>query len=263
MSELFIGTSGFNYKHWKEIFYPKDLPPSKWLEYYSQHFNSVEINVSFYRLPSAKTFENWGQITPKNFCFALKGSRYITQMKKFKDVEEPLENFFEVASHLSKKLKVVLWQLPPHFKKDLERLDVFCQKLKSIPTARLIDQAFEFRHESWFDDEVYDLLKRYNFALCIADSVRWPTPVVATTDYIYFRFHGSHEIYSSEYSQEELKNIAIKIDEIKLYEKTIYTYFNNDAFGYAISNAETLRDLLTNTPKNGYFQRSDGSNDYF
>ncbi len=239
MSKIYIGTSGYSYQHWKDIFYPEDVKQNKWLEYYSQHFNTVELNVTFYRLPGEKIFSGWYERTPKDFLFVVKGSRYITHIKKLNDCKDPLNLLMSRAELLKEKLGVILWQLSPSFKIDIEKLEKFLIISSNLKVCR---QAFEFRHQSWFCKEVYDLLKKYNVALCIADSSRWPQSEEITADFVYLRFHGGKELYGSEYSDRELKVWA---EKIKRWQKTkdIYVYFNNDAHGYAVENAKTLKKL--------------------
>jgi len=244
-SKIFIGTSGYNYKHWKDgVFYPTKLSPAKWLEYYIQHFNTVELNVTFYRLPSLKTFTGWYRRTPKDFSFVIKGSRFITHLKRLKEPKEPLRIFFENASPLKEKLGVVLWQLPANFHLNLEKLSDFLNSLKKNTKSKKVRQAFEFRHPSWFCQEVYSILQKYNFCLCIAHSNRWPVVEKLTADFIYLRFHGGVSLYHSNYSEAMLKEWADKAKCWLKQGKDLYTYFNNDACGYAIKNAQRFRQLL-------------------
>lgn len=237
MSELFIGTSGWNYPHWQNIFYPKDLSQSKWLQHYTKFFNAVELNVTFYRLVQKKTFQNWYKRTPRDFYFVAKGSRFITHIKKLKAIKEPLSLFIDNAVALQEKLAAILWQLPPSFKKDLKQLEAFLKLLKKTK----IHQAFEFRNLSWFDKEVYALLKEYNACLCIAHSARFPYEKEVTADFLYLRFHGGESLYSSNYPDKELKEWA---DFAKGTKRDIFAFFNNDAYGYAVKNALKFRELL-------------------
>lgn len=246
MPRVFVGTSGYNYKHWSEgVFYPKKLPQRKWLEYYGETFNTVELNVTFYRLPKTETFEGWRQRTEPNFGFAVKGSRYITHVKKFKECEEPVKLFFAHASALKNKLEVVLWQLPPNLKLNLKKLEQFCSLLKNLVSSKNTRQSFEFRHQTWFCREVYELLKNYNFSLCIAHSSRYPRDEVVTADFVYLRFHGGEVLYGSKYSDDELHSWASKAKMWLKSGKDIYAYFNNDAYGYAVKNAETFKEMIT------------------
>jgi len=239
--KAYIGTSGYNYPHWsKGVFYPEGLSQNKWLEYYCQFFNSVELNVSFYRLPSKKIFQNWYKRTPKDFYFTAKGSRFITHIKKLKDCKEPLKIFLENAGGLKEKLSCILWQLPPGLKKDLKRLEDFLRLLKKF--TKNIKQAIEFRNETWFERDTYDILKKYNTCLCIAHSNRWPCVKEITSDFLYLRFHGGQILYGSNYSEEELKGWADFVLSIKI--KNIFAFFNNDAYGYAVKNTLRFKELL-------------------
>ena len=186
-----LGTSGYSYPHWSGgIFYPPGLPRNKWLEYYSTHFNSVELNVTFYRLPVKQTFEGWYKRTPENFTFVVKGSKYITHTKLLKDCEEPLARFFEHAERLREKLDVVLWQLRPKHAIDCNRLQNFFHLLTKYPGTNTVRHVFEFRHVTWFCKETYELLKEYGFGLCLAHSDRWPLQEEVTAGFVYLRFHG-------------------------------------------------------------------------
>ncbi|MCM8784073.1 MAG: DUF72 domain-containing protein [Candidatus Omnitrophica bacterium] len=239
---VFIGTSGYSYAHWGDgLFYPEGLRENKWLEYYSKFFNTVELNVTFYRLPRRSTFENWYKKTPKDFVFVVKGSRYITHVKKLNGINDDLLKLFNLLKELKEKLGIVLWQFPPDMKLDIKRLEKFCKDISGYK----IRYAFEFRHSSWFNEEVYTLLRNYNFSLCIAHSPFWPMVEIVTSDFIYLRFHGGKTLYGSEYTEKELK---FWVDKAKIWiEKGIdlYAYFNNDACGYAVKNAIRLKDLLT------------------
>lgn len=244
---FFIGTSGYSYKHWhNDVFYPQEIPPSKWLEYYCQFFNTVELNVSFYRLPQKETFKGWYKRTPDNFTFAVKGSRFITHIKKLSNCDEPLGLFFSYTQELKEKLGVILWQLPPNLHFEREKIDNFCQLLKTNKISQNISQAFEFRHESWFCQELYNILKDYNFSLCIAHSKRWPYIEKSTANFVYIRFHGGEELYGSNYSDRELIYWSKKANYWLKEGKSIYAYFNNDAYGFAIKNALKFRELLDN-----------------
>jgi len=240
-----VGTSGYSYKHWWDgVFYPSDVPQRRWLEYYAQYFETVELNVTFYRLPKKATFEGWHKRTSPNFTFVVKGSRFITHVKRLKDCEEPLNIFFESARELKKKMGVILWQLPPNLHVDIRKLEDFSSLLVRIPVSKKTRHVFEFRHKSWFCQEIYGLLKKHNFSLCIAHSDRWPCIEEITADFIYLRFHGGQILYGSDYSDEELSEWAIKGRRWLAQGKDVYAYFNNDAYGFAVKNALTFRDLL-------------------
>lgn len=246
MAEFFVGTSGWNYGHWQYIFYPEGLSADQWLRHYAAFFNAVELNVTFYRSVRRSTFEKWYKETPEKFRFAVKGSRFITHIKRLKDAAQSTDLFFENALALAEKLGVVLWQFPPSFKKELKRLEVFLRRLKKTK----VRQAFEFRHASWFDDDVYALLKEYGACLCIAHSgSRYPCVREVTADFLYLRFHGQ-ALYSSFYPDEELKEWAASAKEFCAKagrkNKDLYAFFNNDAYGYAVKNALTFKKLMKN-----------------
>jgi uncharacterized protein YecE (DUF72 family) len=242
MGKLFLGTSGYSYKHWKGIFYPSDLPQAHWLEFYCQHFATVELNVTFYRLPSPQAFDGWYQRTPPDFCFAAKGSRFITHIKKLKDCRQPLQVFKENATALGEKLAVCLWQLPPNLQYNSERLEAFCRLLiDEYPEKR---HTFEFRHESWLQKECYDILSAHGFALCIPISPDYPRQEQLAAPFSYIRFHSSETRANSSYTDKELSQWAEKIRRW-LKEHDVYVYFNNDASGFAIANAKTLRDFIS------------------
>ncbi len=239
MPEYLIGTSGWHYEDWKGLFYPHDLPKSRWLEFYARHFPTVELNNSFYRLPSEKAFTNWWKSAPNGFIFAVKASRFITHVKRLKEVEEPLHNFLERSDLLGDKVGPVLYQLPPNMRRNDDRLESF---LSILPEGHR--NVLEFRHESWFDNDVFKILKRHNAGWCIFDMPELASPLVATSDFAYVRFHGSDGLYSSSYSDKQIAAWAEKIAALSKGLKTVYVYFNNDVAGYAIDNARTLTKIL-------------------
>jgi uncharacterized protein YecE (DUF72 family) len=239
MQKYYIGTSGWHYEDWQGLFYPQELAKSKWLEFYARHFATVELNNSFYRLPSEKAFVNWREASPAGFIFAVKVSRFITHIKRLKNVEEPVQNFLTRADLLNDKLGPLLYQLPPNMKRNDERLENF---LAMLP--RRYRHVFEFRHGSWFDDGVFNILGKYNAGWCVFDMPDFTSPVIATADFAYVRFHGSTGLYWSNYSDKELSDWAKKIAKLGENLKAVYIYFNNDAGGYAINNARTLARLL-------------------
>jgi len=229
------------YPHWRGTFYPHELPQSKWLSFYTQHFSTVELNNTFYHLPKEKTFDNWHTRAPDNFRYAVKASRFITHIKKLNDVAEPVQTFLDRACRLKEKLGPILYQLPPSMHRNDERLKVF---LSLLPKG--ISHAIEFRHESWLDGHVFDILRRRNTGLCVFDMPGFQCPLLATADFAYLRFHGSSGLYSSFYSDEEMEGWARRISKMAKGLDAIYIYFNNDAEGFAIRNAQTLREKLTN-----------------
>ncbi len=241
MSEIMVGCSGFNYFSWKGRFYPEDLPQKKWLQYYSSVFNSVELNVTFYRLPSKSTFKRWYRETPDNFSFVLKGSRLITHLRKLNEVEEPLQAFFENALFLGEKLKVTLWQFSRGFGLDIKKLEDF---LKLLSTYK-VRAAFEFRNESWIKEEVFQVISGYGFTLCMAD---WPSfldELPVRSEYVYIRRHGHQGSYSTCYTEEEIMRDAKRIKGYAEEGKDVYIFFNNDAYAYATLNARQLMDILS------------------
>ena len=242
MTELLIGTSGYSYQHWRTCFYPEELREKDWLSYYARHFKTVELNVTFYRLPDKKAFETWRIKTPCDFRFAVKGSRYITHIKRLISCEEPLSKFFENTSLLEEKLACILWQFPHSMKLNLKRLETFIRELEhsSFKTR----YSFEFRHPSWFCPEVARLLQSCNMNLCMADSPDYPKQEILTSDFIYLRFHGGKILYGSECTDSEMCEWARKIQTWTSDKKMLLCFFNNDACGFAVRNALKLRSFL-------------------
>jgi len=243
-SEIYVGTSGYAYEHWaNNVFYPKGLKQKDWFEFYSKYLDSVELNVTFYRLPNVDVFKNWYKKTPKNFRFAIKGSRFITHIKRLKDPEKTIKLFLSRVNCLNEKLSVILWQLPPNFKLNIERLKNFIETLKKNNICR---QVFEFRHKSWFCNETYDIFKKYNVTICMAD---WPCKLLCsknlidTADFIYIRRHGTKgQLYNGCYSLRQLKKDKTLILKKN---KPAYIFFNNDTDGWAIKNAIDLNKIIT------------------
>jgi uncharacterized protein YecE (DUF72 family) len=240
--KYYIGTSGWVYPHWREVFYPPKLAQSKWLEFYTGHFSTVELNNSFYRLPTEKAFSNWHDTSPEGFIYAVKVSRFITHIKRLKDVEEPIETFLGRARHLEEKLGPLLYQLPPNMRRNDERLDAF---LSLLPKEQR--HVVEFRHESWLYEEVFAILRGHNVGFCVFDMPGLACPLVATADFAYVRFHGSSGLYSSCYREEELERWARRITALAKDLEAVYIYFNNDAQGFAIRNALTITHQLLKT----------------
>jgi uncharacterized protein YecE (DUF72 family) len=241
MTQFFIGTSGFNYKDWREIFYPKGLAEKNWLAFYSQHYRTVEVNATFYRHFPRSVLEKWRNTTPDEFCFTLKGPRTITHYKQLQDIQVELDNFFESAAGLEDKLSVVLWQFPGSFRYSEEtkiELDRFIEQL-----PHHCRQAFEFRHKGWFNDDLYSLLNRHNAGFVINDSSRFPAQESVTGNFVYLRFHGPDRLYASSYSTSQLADWAHKIHTY-MKQVDVYAYFNNDFDGRAIRNADELKALV-------------------
>jgi len=235
----YIGCSGWHYDHWRGVYYPQGLPKSKWLQFYAKQFDTVELNNSFYRLPSEKAFVTWSESSPSDFTFAVKVSRFITHVKRLRNLESALETFLSRARLLQHKLGPLLYQLPPNMKRNEEVLENF---VSLLPKEQR--HVLEFRHQSWINDAVFNILHRYQVGLCIFDMPGFTCPLVATSDFAYIRFHGSASLYSSCYSDEELSQWSEKIANLAKNLKAIYVYFNNDAEGFAVRNALTLVNHL-------------------
>ncbi|BAZ22974.1 hypothetical protein NIES4073_38620 [Kalymmatonema gypsitolerans NIES-4073] len=217
MSKLQIGTSGWVYKHWMGIFYPSHLPSDQQLSFYAQHFSTVEINFSFYRLPERSVFESWREQTPSGFLFAVKGSRYLTHMKKLKDPQEPLSRLMERVEGLQEKLGPILFQFPHTWHLNLERLQSFLELLQTYGQQRF---TFEFRHSSWLIPQVYKLLENAGAALCLPVSPTVPLDVRLTAPWTYIRMHTGQ--YGVGYSDEELSIWANRIRLFMQQEADVY-----------------------------------------
>lgn len=237
--KYYVGCSGWHYEHWRGLYYPQDLPRPEWLSFYAGQFDTVELNNSFYRVPSEKAFAAWREGTPEDFVFAVKMSRFVTHVKRLKNLGSAVEDFLARASALGGKLGPVLYQLPPSMKRNDEVLQSF---LSSLPARHM--HTIEFRHESWIDEAVFGILRRHNVALCVFDMPGVSCPLVATADFAYVRFHGSERLYSSCYSEKELARWARGIARLGQDLKAAYIYFNNDAMAFAVDNAMSLRRLL-------------------
>jgi uncharacterized protein YecE (DUF72 family) len=240
LADLRIGCSGFLYDHWRKNFYPEDLSKNYWLEYYSKYFSTVELNVTFYKLPERETFSKWYASTPEGFVFSLKGSKFITHVKKIKDCAEPIDVFFSRASLLKEKLGIILWQFPPTFSLDIERLEEFLELLEPYDMRN----TFEFRNKTWIRKGVVDLLKKKNVAFCMADWPDFLDKLPLTADFVYMRRHGEEGNYATSYSKEFLKRDSKRIKAYLRQKKDVFMYFNNDAFGYAPKNALELATLM-------------------
>jgi uncharacterized protein YecE (DUF72 family) len=237
--KIYIGTSGWQYYHWKGKFYPEDLPSKDFLKFYSKYFNTVEVNTSFYHFTKKSTFEKWQNEVNKDFLFSIKLHRLFTHFRKLKlnkDDKRILKETIEGYKVLGKNLGPILIQLPPSLKKDLKVLEKF---LKNFENLKL---AIEFRHKSWLDKETYNFLKKKKVAFVISDSPRWPTDIVKTCDFVYIRFHGKPKLFVSKYEKEELQRYAKEIKKLK--PKILFAYFNNDAEGYAVEDALVFKEIL-------------------
>jgi len=235
----YMGTSGWSYTDWKERFYPADLSQKDWLLFYAQHFNSVEINMTFYRFPKPETLKGWLNKTPADFSFTLKANRRITHLRKLKGTKNDIRYFYHLAENLREKMGCILFQLPPSLAADLSLLRNFLSTLS--PKYK---NVIEFRHESWYTEEVYELLNSYEAIFCVVSSTKVPETVIQTAETCYFRFHGLTGGYRYHYTDEELKNWAETIKNTKA--KECYIYFNNDYHAHAVSNCRTLANLVKN-----------------
>jgi uncharacterized protein YecE (DUF72 family) len=235
---VFIGTSGWHYADWRGPFYPEEARASEFLEYYSRRFDTAEINNSFYGMPETRMFREWKNSVPADFIFAVKGSRYITHMKKLRDTREAAARFVKRARELGGKLGPILFQLPPRWKANKERLRDF---LKGLPKDTRY--AFEFRDPSWFDDSIYRSLAERNAAFCIYDLGGRTSPLEVTSDFVYIRLHGPGGPYQGEYTGRRLKRWAGLISKWKK-NRNVYCYFDNDQKGYAPKDAFKLKAML-------------------
>lgn len=239
MKSVHVGTSGWLYRHWKGRFYPPTVPTAEWFNHYQLHFDSVELNNSFYRLPTFDTFRAWREQTPRNFVFTVKASRFITHAKKLLDPVESSELFFENLGGLDPKVGAVLFQLPPHWKANAERLDAF---LAAMPGS--YRYAVEFREPSWYASEILRILERRKAALCISHIAGALAPLEVTADFVYVRLHGpTDEKYRGSYNRKALEQWAERIGAWRRGHE-VFCYFDNDEAGYAALNAAELRSLL-------------------
>lgn len=241
MGNIFIGTSGYTYRDWKEKFYPQGLPQKEWLSYYSKQFATVEINATFYGSFTHEQIQRWYEETPPNFLFSIKGSRFITHVKRFIGIEDEVTRFFDQLVPLGEKLSCILWQLPGNFRyssENIEKLDSF---LDFLP--KNIRQCVEFRDSSWFVPETWQLLNARETGFVISDTSEFATAERITGRFAYIRFHGPSKLYASKYTEDALKEWAGKMRTwSRQYD--VYCYFNNDYFAYAIQNAKELQDYL-------------------
>jgi len=241
MSQIWIGTSGYQYRHWRHgVFYPQNLPLKDEFTYYSQIFKTVEINSTFYGIPKETVWENWAARAPADFLYALKVNRTLTHTLKLENLQNSWQIFFAKAQKLREHLGPILFQLPPNFSAHPE-------KLKSL--ARVLPKncrfAFEFRHQSWFTAEIFQILRQNGWALVIMSSQNLPFIPEVTADFVYLRFHGPKQLYRSNYTLKELSAYADLIKNWQAQNLDIYAYFNNDFDGFAPKNALALQKLLT------------------
>jgi len=227
------------YDWWRGVFYPEDIPKSKWFEYYQKDFNTVELNVTFYRLPQKSAFENWKKKAKKGFVFSLKGSRFITHVKRIKDVDEALNLFMDRAKILGETLGPVLWQLPPQLKLDEKRFENFLTLLKK--TSHKL-HVIELRNREWVRKEILEEVAHFGFTVCLSDHPECPVEEIFDTPFLYIRRHGKGILYGGSYTKKDLLKDAELIKSCK--GKEMFIYFNNDQNGYAVLNARELKELL-------------------
>ncbi len=236
--KVHIGTSGWSYPHWKENFFPKELKSTDWLHYYAGYFSTVEINTTFYHLPRETTVKNWYAQVPDDFRFSIKASRYITHRKLLKDCKNSLELFYKVIKDFKEKTGPILFQLPPYFRYSKERLVEFCALLDHDH-----QYVFEFRHDTWYVDEVYDILSKNKIALCITDLNGHLTPEEFTSNFTYIRLHGPKKAYEGSYGPKGISMWKNKIEKWAL-DKSVYCYFDNDEKGFAVQDADTMQHFF-------------------
>ena len=236
---IHVGTSGWHYKHWVGPFYPPSLRPPQMLGWYAERFNTVEINNSFYRLPAASAFETWCRETTPRFCFAVKASRYITHNKKLNDPESANQKFIPLVEKLGTRIGPILFQLPPSWKVNADRLQSF---LSALP--RTHRYAFEFRNPTWNVGAVYEALRRHNAAFCIYELAGFQSPGEITADFTYLRLHGPGKKYQGDYGSSTLRSWAKRIENWGRELKHIFVYFDNDQAGFAPKNALELKRMI-------------------
>jgi uncharacterized protein YecE (DUF72 family) len=239
MERIRIGCSGWNYRHWRGLFYPRGLPQRDWFSCYAAHFETVEINNSFYRLPPAETFAKWRDQAPPGFCYAVKANRFLTQAKKLKECEEPLARMMAPFRELEPKLGPILYQLPPRFRINLERLESFLALLPGDVTT-----VFEFRDASWHIPETFALLDRHGASLCVHDMAGSATDRVAVGPVAYLRFHGAGGKYRGRYPDDALRSWAGWMTRQARGGRPVWAYFNNDIGGAAIEDAQALKAMV-------------------
>jgi uncharacterized protein YecE (DUF72 family) len=240
-----VGCSGWNYKSWRGRFYPAEVPASRWLEYYAERFDTVEVNNTFYRLPERDTFEAWRRRVPSNFLAAIKASRFLTHMKRLRDPEEPLARLFSRASALGPVLGPVLYQLPASFTVSRERLAAFLDALPRAFGGRALRHVVEFRDPSWYVDDILALLDTHRVALCLHDKQGSAVEGPFVGPFVYVRFHGPTGTYAGSYVRPHLKRWAGRLADQARLGRDVFAYFNNDPDAAAVGNAITLRDTIS------------------
>ncbi len=235
----YVGCSGWQYRHWRGLFYRPGLPQREWLSHYASHFNTVEVNSTFYGLPSEESLRRWGETVGDGFVFALKGSRLVTHARRLVNVAVEVERFCERACLLRNRLGPVLWQLPPSLQRDDRRLEGFLSMLPSD-----IQHVIEFRHLSWWHADVYELLQARGVAICCIDMPGFRSPAVCTASCVYVRFHGPEHLYNGSYDAAALHEWATRLVGVLPVGGRVYAYFNNDADAHAVENAFTFVQML-------------------
>jgi len=238
VASIRVGTSGWHYDHWQGPFYPANLESKGFLQFYAQRLATAEINNTFYQLPERETLAHWRDIAPAYFVFACKASRYITHMKKLKDARDSIQRFFRVMETLEDKLGPILFQLPPRWHVDRNRLQTF---LDALPRDHRY--AFEFRDQSWFAPEIYDALSRRDAALCIYHLAGWQSPIEVTSDLVYVRLHGPGSAYEGRYDGRTLFGWARRFLRWRDEGRTVYCFFDNDEKGYAALDAMRTNEM--------------------
>ncbi len=239
--KIFIGTSGWSYKDWKNKFYPKSLKNSAWLNFYADHFNTVEVNNSFYQLPSKKSLKKWLKKVPSDFVFSVKASRYITHLKKLKNPKNSLKRFLKRMEYLNAKKGPILFQLPPNWHVDAKRLENFIKLL--LNQTKDQDYVFEFRNKAWLKENIRSILRKFNIGFCINDMVDENIDWI-TSNFVYIRFHGPSGNYKNSYNSDFLKEWAEKVKDWKSNLDQVFIYFNNDIKAHAIKNAKQFQQYL-------------------
>lgn len=242
--DIRIGCSGWNYRHWRGPFYPEKLPVKRWFDHYSSIFSTVELNTSFYHLPKAETFEKWRDQAPEGFRYAVKAPRFITHMKKLKDCSEPIEEFLGRARKLGSTIGPILYQLPPRWSFNRERLEDFIGLL-----PRDLVHVMEFREKSWISEEVLTLLNARGIGFCTHDMAESTTPLWASGPIAYVRFHGGEGKYWGRYPDERLLIWSDWMTEQARAGRQVWCYFNNDIYAHAIDDALTLRAMVSQTAR--------------
>lgn len=239
MKKWWIGCSGFYYKGWKEKFYPKGLPQSKWFEYYCESFNTIEINVTFYRFPRVTDLRGWYNRSPKEFMFSVKAPRAITHFRRFNNVTQWLQDFYgSVGAGLEDKLGAVLFQMHPAMEYSEDKLSQIVEALD--PT---FNNVLEFRHSTWWNNKVFNALKAHRLAFCGISYPHLPTDVIKSTSFMYYRFHGIPKLYQSSYKGRQLQDVVTAVN-LKRNVDHVYVYFNNDIDVAAVRNAKTVQQLI-------------------